>query len=294
VPIDEEPALSEPPETGSMEEEEEESLVPSSGGGLKTIKYEIEEKNEEIVRIQNDMFKFMKIHLCAWLYNSIRNPALKIHLKNECGLSEHIISVMSNFSKNLYKNLSFKEFETILNIRLKYEYYLYYGDIQYLEEERRGATLLKDYIDPLLANFKSELIESHQRQLVNAFFDKMDEEEEELSDEEIQNIYDFMFNECIVYGNDIYDLIYYADSAEDRHKKRKEKRKNEEEDHVPDINHSIRRRRSHRLSEGGKKKRTRKYKKKYNKKTRSQNKKPRKNKTLKKKKKRDHRKTRRH
>jgi len=219
---------------------------------------------------------------------------LKIHLKNECGLSEHIISVMSNFSKNLYKNLSFKEFETILNIRLKYEYYLYYGDIQYLEAERRGATLLKDYIDPLLANFKSELIESHQRQLVNAFFDKMDEEEEELSDEEIQNIYDFMFNECIVYGNDIYDLIYYADSAEDRHKKRKEKRKNEEEDHVPDINQSIRRRRSYRLSQGGKKKRTRKYKNKRNKKTRRQNKKTRKNKTLKKKKKRDHRKTRRH
>jgi hypothetical protein len=290
TPMEEESVLSERPETGSMEEEEE-SLVPSSGGG-KTIKEEIEEKNEEIVRIQNDMFKFMKIHLCAWLDNSIRNPALKIHLENKCGLSGHIISVMSNFSKNLYKNLSFKEFETILNIRLKYEYYLYYGDIQYLEAERRGANLLKDYINPLLSNFKSELIESHQRQLVDAFFDKMDHEE--LSDDEIQDMYKFMFNECIVYENDIYDLIYYADSVEDRHKKRKEKRKNEEEHHVPDINQSIRRRRSHRLSEGGKKKRTRKYKNKRNKKTLSQNKKTRKNKTLKIKKNRNHRKTRRH
>jgi len=289
--------------------------------------------NERIVKKQNEMFKFMKIHLYEWLHNAMDDPKELTILKDEYGLLNTTIKKINEIKKNIFDIselndfrreesgfdkilnakdaelktiLTYDDFENILNVRLKYEYFLYYGDVKYLgkENKRQNEILMNGYINPILDQYYGELIELHRSELINAYFEKINDEEPK--DQHIKNIYNFIYSECLIYQSNIYKLIYYTESAEERkdkqeitNKKRERERESEseresEETGVPDVDtllsveriNTAKKQKTYNKSfttSGGNKKRTRKYKNRHNKKTRQRRKNTRKNRTLKKK-----------
>lgn len=330
APVTEEPVqveVAEERKTVPMDEgegEDEDAMVPSSmAGGMKieAIKEMLREKNKEIVEKQNLMFILLKIHLYEWLANTIVHGELSDTIIEKIkGIKSSVFDTTETNSidepRELRKILNPKDaalkeiitahdFKSILKNRLKYEYHLYYGKTSGLIHNHR---LVADYIDPLLDEYYTSIRVSHMNQLIENYF-TINEDTEFTG---IDEIYDFIINECVVYKDDIYDCIYNAHSVEERNetiikKYPATKRKGENVSVVPSMDYSTHKRKKNRpyhavvpdfgdfgetetdvdYYDGGKK-RTRKYKHKGNKKTRNRKQKPKNKKTKKLKNRRKH------
>ena len=300
------------------EDEGEDAMVPSSSmaGGMKieAIKEMLREKNKEIVEKQNLMFILLKIHLYEWLANTkvrgelsdtiikkikeikkIKSSVFDTTETNSIDEPRELRRILNPKDAALKEIITADDFESILKNRLKYEYHLYYGKTSGLIHNHR---LVTDYIVPLLDEYYTSIRVSHMNQLIDNYFTINKDTEFTGIDE----IYDFIINECVVYKDDIYDCIYNAHSVEERNetiikKHPATKRKGENVSVVPSMHHSTHKRKTYHavvpdfgdfVDYDGGKKRTRKYKHKGNKKTRNRKQKSKNKKTKKLKNRRKH------
>ena len=300
------------------EDEGEDAMVPSSSmaGGMKieAIKEMLREKNKEIVEKQNLMFILLKIHLYEWLANTkvrgelsdtiikkikeikkIKSSVFDTTETNSIDEPRELRRILNPKDAALKEIITADDFESILKNRLKYEYHLYYGKTSGLIHNHR---LVTDYIVPLLDEYYTSIRVSHMNQLIDNYFTINKDTEFTGIDE----IYDFIINECVVYKDDIYDCIYNAHSVEERNetiikKHPATKRKGENVSVVPSMHHSTHKRKTYHavVPDFGDfvdydvgKKRTLKYKHKGNKITRNHKQKSKNKKTKKLKNRRKH------